>query len=337
MIGMPENPPLVTELWRTQLAFLSEIAQKNRVGMMLWGDQALGPGEAIDAALGDTTADAAARRDAIPKGATIADWHYKADPNPQGFQASLRLWKRAGMRPIASAWYQPDNVRGFYQAALLERTGTLQTTWTGYESNEENMMRNFAQFSAMILAGDYAWSGRSEMPGALGYDPAEVFRRMYFDPPSPLSPRKGLLLAEGEAKATRVGSVAFALSPGLGLASRVLPPDPSRGSEATVETDASGTELAIALDSAVRLADGEPVGKLVVTMSDGRTIERRLIYGRQIRAEDDPGAIVTGERERGISVLRIPLGSKAARVRRVSLLPLGPVAGPRLRGLTLLQ
>ncbi|RYG45456.1 hypothetical protein EON79_12590, partial [bacterium] len=105
MRGLPENPSLVTQMWETHLPFLGGIARSHQAGMMLWGDQALAPGEGPDASLGDDRDNAARRRKAIPKGAEITDWHYKADPRFSNFTRVLQLWKSEGFRPIASTWY----------------------------------------------------------------------------------------------------------------------------------------------------------------------------------------------------------------------------------------
>lgn len=179
--GFPKDPALVTKLWKIQLPMLAKIARRHKVGMMLWGDECLAPGQAPDATNAPTIEIAADRRSVIPKGAFIADWHYRRDPTPELFAPSLALWAKEGYRPIAATWYKPENIRGFILGA--KGNGVLQTTWAGYESNEKNMLRSMNQFNAMVLAADYAWSGRKEMPDRLGYDPGAVFRRMmYADP-----------------------------------------------------------------------------------------------------------------------------------------------------------
>jgi hypothetical protein len=35
------------------------------------------------------------------------------------------------------------------------------------------------QFAAYVVAADYAWSGRSESPDKLGYDPKNIFLKAY--------------------------------------------------------------------------------------------------------------------------------------------------------------
>ncbi|MER3495471.1 MAG: hypothetical protein C4320_00735, partial [Armatimonadota bacterium] len=181
MRGMePVDDALVTRMWQEHLPFLGTIAKRHGVGMMLWGDALLAPGEAPDAAFGRTKAHAQARRDAVPKGTFIADWHYKADARPQVFLPNLQVLKLDGFIPIATTWNRPENIRGFTLAADLERVGTLQSTWAGYESGEPSLLANLPQFWAMVLSADYSWSARQDAVDQLGYDPAVVFRRMYF-------------------------------------------------------------------------------------------------------------------------------------------------------------
>lgn len=171
-----KDPALVTKLWRIQLPMLAKIAKRHKVKMMLWGDEILAPGQAPDATNAPTAEIAAARRAVIPKGAYIADWHYRRDPTPALFATSLALLKKEGFIPIASTWYKPENIRGFVTAAVDARCGVLQTTWAGYESSEANMFKSMNQFSAMVLTADYAWNGRRAKEN---YDPEKVFRRMY--------------------------------------------------------------------------------------------------------------------------------------------------------------
>jgi hexosaminidase len=177
--GFPTDPELLTKLWKIQVPFLATLAKQNKVTMMLWGDELLAPGEGAAPHRAKTKENAKARRSVIPKGSYICDWHYQKNADPKLYEASLELFQNEGFRPIASSWFEPENVRGFNLAAISAGAGTLQTTWAGYESNEIVMTKNLSQFSAMILASDYAWSGRTELPSKIGYDPAKVFNRLY--------------------------------------------------------------------------------------------------------------------------------------------------------------
>ena len=115
----------------------------------------------------------------VAKGSFICDWHYQKNADPKLYEESLELFHNEGFRPIASSWFEPENIRGISLAAISTGAGTLQTTWAGFEINDVVMAKNMGQFSAMILAADYAWSGRTELPSKIGYEQTKVFNRLY--------------------------------------------------------------------------------------------------------------------------------------------------------------
>lgn len=335
--GFPNNPKLVTELWSMHVPFLSEIAKKYDAKMMIWGDKGLAPGEAIDAMHGDNPAEAKARRDVIPDGAYIADWHYRNDPNPEPFRRSLQLWKREGQKPIASTWFRTDNVRGFTLAANMEGAGVLQTTWAGYESNEPAMMRELQQFTAMILAADYAWSNRQEQVSQLPYRPADVFRRLYFAPTQPLRSARGQALTVGQAgPEVRVGTAAFRTFGPIVLDSVLAPPG-SGVARATLNlpSGARGSELAVLLESGFRADEGEAMADLVVHTSAGRQT-KTLVYGWHARAKNDSRDAAYAERSadgRWAFRFSIPKGE----VRSIELNPRSRFTGLKLHAATLMD
>ena len=334
MRGWTGGDAFLTDLWKLQLGFLGGIARAHDLDPMLWGDQALFGKEAPDATLAGSAEDAKARRDAIPKGSFIADWHYAADPRPEAFTSVLQLWKDAGMRPIASAWYRPDNVRGFALAAGQLGTGFLQTTWAGYESGERAMLENPRQFSAMVLAADYAWSGRKEKPSELPYDPQEVFRKLFYGRPSPLAPMPGTAL--GGAAAFTVGDVRFQTLD-LRLAS-ILKPETEGGGELELEVSGRGRELHLALGSEIPASEGDVVAEVRVEIAGAPPVVRRLVYGQDVRALGDPEMLTVGARAPGgASEVRIGLGVKATPVRRIVVRPLDTYSGLRLMGATLVN
>jgi hypothetical protein len=318
MLGWPEGDhELVTTLWQQQLAELSALAKELQVEPMLWGDQALGPGEAPDAAHGDTKEHAARRRAAIPKGAWIADWHYRADPNPEVFLPPLRIWKNEGFRPIASAWYRPENIRGFALAADRVGAGFLQTTWAGYESNEANMIRELKQFTAMVLAAEYAWSARPELPDQLGYDPAEVFRRMYFDPPSPRQPVPGVRLSAD-------GSIAFRslLDPALVSAPATV----------RLPVGRKAPQIRVNFSTGVIGDEGESLGELTAEMEGGAVVRLPIRYGAHVRATEDRRATGLAARSGAISTVVLPVSGK---VRSLTIRSTSPTLGLVCHGVTL--
>ncbi len=292
MIGHAvHDPELITTLWREHLPFLGAIAKKHQVRMMMWGDKALAPGEAPDAALGDNRYEAEQRRAAIPKGAIIADWHYKDDPRPASFYPTIQLWKREGHPSIAASWYRPNNIRGHSLAGLLEGTGTLQTTWPGYFSNEQTLTRAFEQYTAMVLAADYSWSERQDDVKALGYDPAQVFREMFYAEPRPSSAIKGFSYGtarnDGVADDIVVDDVAF----------RICAEPIARLHSVLAEVDLPERiqiKLAGHPDHIWALAStdfpskpGDAIADVTLFFTDGTQASSSLTYGTDVRCATD--------------------------------------------------
>ncbi len=334
MRGWTGGDAFLTDTWKLQLGFLGDLARRHEVDPMLWGDQALYAREAPDAAFAGTAADALARRAAIPKGAFVADWHYRDDPRPEAFAPTLQLWKDVGMRPIAAGWYRPDNVRGLALAAGQLGAGYLQTTWAGYESDEAGMLAHPEQFAAMVLAADYAWSGRKDSPAALPYDPQDVFRRLFYGRPSPLSPLPGLSFGEGTA--FNVEGIRFRTLD-LKIAS-VLKLEADAGGEIDLAVDGKGRELDLALGAGVAAPVGSPVAEIRVERTGAPTLVVRADYGRDLRALSDPKWLSKGERAPGgPSVLRIDLGKSGTAVTRIVIRPLDTYSGVRLMGATLIR
>jgi hexosaminidase len=325
-----EDNALTTELWIKQLPFLGKIARQHNAQMMLWGDQALAPGEAPDAALGDTPADARMRRAAIPKGAIITDWHYKADNRFQIFRPNLQLWKDAGFGTIAATWYRPENIRGFDVAANMTSSGILQTTWAGYASSEDALFEHPEQFTSMVLTADYAWSGRQDLPDQIGYDPVAIFRKMYFDPPKTISARSGWQFTDGtEQSKFSVSGVEFAGIKPITLATPLQANLP-RPSSVTIPIGHKATSIALALDTETTADTRAVVGEVTVNYANGKSTVRSIRYGLDIRAEGDPASTLVTDRSAGISIVRI---EGASSIQSITLSNRGSYAGLRLRGL----
>ena len=344
--GGPQDPVEVTDLWRKSLTFLSSIAARTGTRPMLWGDMALAPDEAADAANAPDRETAAARRRAIPQNALIADWHYKADAKPATFVRSLQTWRNAGFRPIAAAWSRPENVRGLNLAADLERAGTLQTTWAGTDSSEASMLNAMEQFSPMVLAADYSWSGRQDSLDRLGYDPVEVFRRMYFDPPTPLRPVAGiaLSLASGGTGAgstaplpealelTRRTGVAFTplATP---IAFRTLETDGPLQAELSLGAPVPAGRLYIQASAATRLALGDPMARIRVLLAGGKTVETTVRYGLDVVGPGDLAPTRRSPSFGGLSQISLDLPA-GAKVIGISVVASAPQAGLVLRAVT---
>jgi hypothetical protein len=328
----PESHGLATEIWEKMMPELGKIAREHEARMMIWGDNALAPGEAVDATHGHSKEEADRRRRAIPKGASIADWHYRGDPRPQLFYPSLQLWKREGFRPIASGWYTPDNIRGFTLAADLERVGYLQTTWAGYESNEANMLLNLDQFSAMILAADYAWSARQDPVANVGYDPGALFQRLYFGRPSPVRPIPGRSVGNGEP--FRVGTLGFRRLTPIRLRSLLVGSAVDAPSEIEIPVTGPVARLALALDAGVEAADGETIAEVAAEFADGTVVRRPLQYGRHVRTPADVRVVPYGLRQGELTGTVLELGRRG-NLRRLRIRSVGSSGGLGIHGVTL--
>jgi hypothetical protein len=147
---------------RDTLRLYDHLKSKN-VGIMMWGDMMLSPGISSDACNMADAKEAARLRNSIPKDVIVTDWHYDI-AKPQDF-GGLKAFQDAGHKTIAATWYTPANIRNFSQAAKDNHSlGLLQTTWAGTDSNETNLRDSREQFTAFVLAAEYAWnSGRTSL------------------------------------------------------------------------------------------------------------------------------------------------------------------------------
>lgn len=339
--GLPTDPYFTTRLWKQHVPFLLGLADKLGVKPMMWGDIMIAPSEALDAAHAKTVAEAQERRQAIGRGVMIADWHYKDEPNPSAY-TSLSLFKNAGHFPIAASWNKLGNIRGSALAAAAVNGGLLQTTWAGYESNQDAMIKQFDQFAAYIVAADYAWSGRTESPTALGYDPSEVLRRLFFSPPSAVRPVSGVAVVPGDAGSptlTQIGKLSFLKFRPLPLHSLVAAEARRSPDELQFRVPGKGTELVLALDCLVRIPEAEAVAVVEIELANGKRVAETLHYGAHVRATHDAKPSLIAAWQGGLSAVRIPLDQEgdAVEVRKVIIKIASPTAGLRIHGITLLK
>lgn len=168
---------LVLEHARRLSAWLAE----RKVRTILWGDMLFAKGETADgSAHAPNVTEAQTRRSGLPRDTIVADWHYG-----QGARyPSLDLLRKEGLSTLAVTWDKPLNIYHFCRAARRAGAwGLLQSTWCGYFPDETVLKSSRSQFSAFILAGEYAWSARSEAPAVLPYDADAEFTRAYYRRP----------------------------------------------------------------------------------------------------------------------------------------------------------
>lgn len=168
---------------------------------MMWGDMLLHQSESADgAAFAESPEEAQRRRNLLPKDILICDWHYQPRPPEEFVQKNLKVLQSAGFQVIATTWYTPMNIYNFAKAAQQANiVGLLQSTWAGFNISEAVLKPAFHQFSAFVLAGEYAWSNDSPPPDQLSYSPDEVFLDLYERRPLVVRPQPGFALDLSEA------------------------------------------------------------------------------------------------------------------------------------------
>ena len=171
---------------------LAEWLRGRGVRTILWSDMLLHESEGpvlpgvpiMTAANAPNVAEAARRRSAMPTDAVIADWRYTPGDEQRN---GLDLFRQRGEETLACPWFQPENIRGWALQAIAHHSlGTLQTTWAGFDSSAGQLegWYDYRQFTAYILAAEYAWSGQERHP----YD---LFGKPFyrgFEPPKPETP-----------------------------------------------------------------------------------------------------------------------------------------------------
>jgi len=161
--------------------------------VMMWGDMMLFRGDDPDAMNAKSPEAAKWIRDRLPKDVIITDWHYAPD-EPKTFK-SVSIFHKAGHDTIGASWYTPANIEHLSsQVKKVGGEGLLQTTWAGFNSNENNLKENFIQFSAMILAAEYSWNNGKTDIDHLPYKWDEEFRKQWNPIPVQRQARKGFVL-----------------------------------------------------------------------------------------------------------------------------------------------
>lgn len=134
--------------------------------MMMWGDILLKPGFR-------------GLIDELPKDILINDWHYA----PAAQYPSIEFFQSHGFEVVGCTWYNPRNIFAFSgQAARQSILGMMQTTWTGFEPEEQVLRKYPAQAYGYILSAAWAWNPVRPQMSDLPYRPESVFGRMWNGP-----------------------------------------------------------------------------------------------------------------------------------------------------------
>lgn len=286
----------VTDLVLGHMNRMKEWLEDRDIGMMVWGDMMLAREEIDDtAAFAPTVAIARERRARIPEGVAIADWHYYSGKT----YPSLRYFHDESLPTIASTWYAANNIYHFSQAALEEGSrGLLQTTWAGFFPDETVLKDALPQFSAFILAAEYAWSGNPAPPAELPFEPGAEFLRSYHGTGDRERPGRTVDLSTitrtpreawhgfGEdwnfeglgAGVMRAGQVLFDVPEQFVVLGGWLTPD-TAVQEATIEIGVRAEALALLNAAAFDAPHSAPPAAFTVTYTDGATVTETLLLG----------------------------------------------------------
>ena len=155
----------VAVLFGTDVRRLDAYFRPKNIRMMLWGDMLLNRAEASDAAAhAASIAEAEFIRAAVPEGCD----HLRlalSTGQARGVQKSA-VAPAHHFPVIACTWYNPQNIYTFAQAVRDDHAfGLLQTTWAGYNIDEQAVAKELRQFAAYILAARVFLERRQSQAG----------------------------------------------------------------------------------------------------------------------------------------------------------------------------
>jgi hypothetical protein len=352
---------------------LHDYLKNKGVGTMMWGDVLLARDESSDGAANAPSAEEAARRRAeVPKDIVICDWHY-TPTDPENYR-SLRVFRDAGFTTIACTWDNPENIRTFAEAAKREGAwGLLQTTWAGYTTTAKTIADQPQQFSAYVLAAEYAWNGGGPKAADLPWDAGEVFEHAMNPPKVEMGVRPGVMLNLSGVKQAEDPSENFlgmgeamnlpklyadqpkanhsfwsgdGAYPAVALGGAMTPGKP-RTVTLKCDIPAGASEVAFLQATAFPAEKGEVVGGYEILYADGTTRPVPLRYGQDTRALTDtgptPGAAVAwnGKTQAGvpaaIRMLRVPNPEPGKAIKGIRFSTRHPYASPILFGVTAVE
>lgn len=363
--------PTVADEYIEQVTSLHDYLKNKGVKTMMWGDMLLARGEAKNATNAPTLAQAKQMRSALPKDIAICDWHYQ----PNGAFKSPSVFQKSGFRTvIGSTWYNPEDIARFAHAlAAAHQTGLLQTTWAGRDSNEQNLIDDPKQFTAFVLAGDYAWTGAAVDPDKLPYSPSRLFEQWYAPSIADSRPRSGFAvdlsafanraLADNDSRAAwlgyggahdlrqvptglvRLNGTQYSLAPkAIMLAGAFNPPGTAYPHSIDIPLNHAAAKLSLVMATTYSALPKTVVGKITLTYADGAADTIPLIYGQNIAAWNDSGDAANADE---VWHAQTPGGDFAAlralvwknphprkAIRSVTITVTDPVAAPTLFAIT---
>lgn len=255
--------------------------------------------------------------DDLPKDTLINDWRY----GPNETYPTVDFYQANDFPVVGCTWYNPRNI--YYFSAYAARRGILgmmQTTWTGFHTEDIVLANHPEQAYAYVLSAAWAWNPVSPRVDDLPYRPEVVFNRLWRQDraattsefhavsldrcanisrsdsgrtPGWLGIGRGNDLRGLPAGVVRIDSVPYRILSGavdapsvvlLG-ASGMLDAFPRRIDG--IRVDARVNALHFLHGCAYEVEAGARVGSYIVHFDDGSTEEIPLTYEKNIFAWDD--------------------------------------------------
>jgi len=166
-------------LFADEVRRLRDYWSERRVPIMLWSDMLLASKALpckLDACNGGPPLNVADALPLLPKDVIICDWHYGEQYVDY---PSLELFRRAGLKTVATPWYRLGNIWNFTRAARPGGAlGVMGSTWCGVDGPErdaESLVRSLKYLYPLVYTADCMWNVGQRAPDAIPYDPAERF------------------------------------------------------------------------------------------------------------------------------------------------------------------
>ena len=292
------------KLYIQDTQMIHEYLKSRGCKMMIWGDVLTKPGyrELVDQ---------------LPKDILINDWRYA----PSVDYPTVDFYQSHGFPVVGGTWYNPRNILTFSSyAAQRGIDGMLQTTWTGWKTEQETLRDHPEQVYAYILGAAWAWNPAGPTLNNMPYRADTVFQRLWHPGAPPAAPDFSIVRLDRHCNISRIdsgrsigwlgqgrGSDLRAIPEGLveieGTPFLILPAKLDRASAIMLGGPAmpgsfprriDGIELNAKLSAlnflhgcAFSADTGEKVGSYVVHYEDGKTSVIDLLYSKGISAWDD--------------------------------------------------
>lgn len=304
----------VDQLFVEDVRKLHDYFTKKGIRVMLWGDMALHKTETPDAGWAETPEIAKGIRDGLPRDIIVTDWHYCA----AGDFPSVKMFQDLGHEVIGSTWYVPQNIADFGRVAQkYNALGLMETLWAGYHISEKTLSEQFQQFTAYILAADYAWGPGDRGLEDLPYTPADQFTRLWKREPADhtaldgftidLSPYVTVPLSaeskdawlgygpEHDLRAVKTGKqrltgIEFDIPNGAVMLSGDMNPAGAWPDSIRIPLGRKVSDLVFLLAGAFDAEKGQQVGKVLIRYSNIEAMEMSLVYGENVVAWNDSSA-----------------------------------------------